>query len=147
MGRVIPHEILLKIEGMSYVDKVIDLFKIFPGNQRYFEDLLLSVCNAKRGINVSCISSEIYLVEVYVTGMGTLKKHWEMDDQVFQFSFCVGDDYGEGILSEPFNKKDSDIFCERALPFMLSYGHNKQDIPLLINDFPEFSKYALEYVP
>jgi hypothetical protein len=147
----IPHEELIRIDSMPFKERVLLMFKMFPGSQAYFEELYLSVQYGRKGIKVSYCAEDIYVIDVYVEGLGTLKKHWEEaeldESRIYRFSFCAGEDYGPGVHSGPFNKEKSDIFCERALSFMLSYGHNKRQVPLILHDFPEFAKFALEYVP
>jgi hypothetical protein len=151
MSRIINHEDLLKIDAMSYEDKVMFMFQIFPKNILYFEELYRSAQYGQNGVQLHYCIDHIYYVEFYTIGLGSLKKYWEKDEitdeYIYRFVFCEGDEYSDGAQSDPFNKVNSDIFCKRALPFMMSYGQNKQDLPLIIHDFPEFAKYALEYIP
>lgn len=149
MTHRVSYEEQIRIEEMPFNQRVIQMFKMFPTNPPYFEELYRSVRYGKRGIRVSFSDDDIYVIDVYVEGLGTLKKHWEdaelEESKIYRFSFCAGEDYSEGVRSDTFQKEASDIFCERALPFMLSYGYDKRRIPLIIHDFPEFAKYALEY--
>jgi len=148
--RRVHYEEQIKIEEMPFKDRVLLMFKMFPAHVAYFEELYRSVRYGKKGIKVSFSCEDIYVIDVYIEGLGTLKKYWEEaeldESKIYRFSFCVGEDYGPGVSSEPFEKEASDIFCERALSFMLSYGHDKRQLPLLINVFPEFAKFALGYV-
>jgi hypothetical protein len=149
MSKIINHEELLKIDAMSYEDKVTTMFQIFPKNFGYFEELYRSVQYDKKDIQLIYCVEHIFYVEIYVLGLGSLKKYWEKneitDEYIYRFAFCEGDEYGGGVQSDSFDKMSSDIFCRRALPFMMSYGRLKKDIPLIIHDFPEFAKFALGY--
>jgi hypothetical protein len=151
MSRIINHEELLEIDAMSYEDKVHTMFQVFPKSTLYFEELYRSAQYGKKNITLQYCTDHIYYIEIYIIGLGSLKKYWEKneitDEYIYRFTFCEGDEYGTGIQSEPFNKIDSDIICKRALPFFMSYGRIKEDIPLIIHDLPEFAKYALEYTP
>jgi hypothetical protein len=149
MSRIINHNELLKIDAMSYENKVITMFQIFPKKLAYFTELFRSARYEMNSIKLTFCTEYIHFIEIYIIGFGSLRKYWEKeeitDEYIYRFSFCEGDDYGEGEQSEPFNKEKSDIFCKRALPFMLSYGKLKKEIPLIIHDFPEYAKFALGY--
>lgn len=144
---------LLKMEEMSFEEKVMDLFMRFPFNQSYSEELYKSIqSNHKRGIQITSFHMNIYWVEIYVENLGTFKKHYDRDsdkgvNNLYRISFAEKDDHGTGTMSDPFLKDDVDRVCKNSLPFMLSQGNDKRLIPLLINDFPFFARYALEYQP
>jgi hypothetical protein len=83
--------------------------------------------------------------------MCSFRKHWERDTysekRIYRFSFGTGDLLSTNIVSRVFEKGTSDIFCDRVLPFILSHGENRKNIPLIMHDFPEFAKFALDYNP
>lgn len=146
------HTDLIAIEEMPYEEKVIQLFKIFPTDTLYASDLLDSIQRVhKKGINFYSIAESYYSLDMYVDGLGSFKKLWGInvirDVREYSFSFYIGDSVTKGLDSDSFSKEESNILCERALPFMVSYGHNKDGIPLIIHDFPKFAKFALGYVP
>jgi hypothetical protein len=150
MGELLRYTEQLKIEAMPYGQKVLKMFQHFPKIDAYFITLYMSSQYKKEGIHLTYCSSEIYFVEIDVTGLGRLRKIWEeIEDNFFAalFSFCTPEDFTPRIEAGPFNKEESDKICKRLLPFMISQGANKEDIPLIINDFPDFAKFALEYIP
>jgi len=143
------YKLKLKIASMSYTTKIVTLFKIFPKQTPYFMELVRSIEFEKKGVNFKYAFVGVYFVEMYVEGLGSLRKYWEEDEfddtLIYRFTFNPGDEYGHGEKSPPFDKESSDLFCDRCLPFMISKG--KTGIPLIIHDFPEYARYALEYLP
>lgn len=137
------------IDEMTLDEKVIMLFKLFPKNQSYSEDVIesLPIIN-KYGIQVIASYQHTYYIDVYVKGLGSFKKHWGVDSltdgYIYRFSFAEGDHTEIQETSGGFGKEASDKICDRALPFMLSGGEHRRGIPLLLHDFPEFAKFALK---
>jgi hypothetical protein len=141
---------LLKINKMTFEKKVLLLFKDFPKKQYVLEEIIKTLPrSSKYGITITASFEYSYYISIYVEGLGSFRKNWEedivTDKRTYTFSYSEGDDLsvGKGIFS--FGKEESDKICERALPFMLSKGKNRKLIPLIIHDFPEFAKFALEY--
>lgn len=151
MGERLKHTEILRLEDMPFESKVIMLFKMFPRNQSYAEQVQELLRYQKNRVEINCSYSEIYFIEIHVSKLGSFKKIWEEDplteEKIYRFSYSVGDEYIDKVVSKELNKAQSDLFCERALPFMLSHGYDRRKIPLLINDFPEFANFALEYSP
>lgn len=145
-------EEILNIYGMSTIDRAILLFQSFPGKLTYFEEVFETLRNARRGVNFHYIAENAYAVEIYTKGLGTFRMHWEeinivTEENGYRFSFSILDRLGNSFISKGFDKAKADILSSRVVPFMLSKGNCKKDIPLIIHDFPEFAKYALEFTP
>lgn len=143
---------LLQLHDMSFEEKVIMLFKLFPKKQSYTEEVLASLPLLNSlGMNLTVSHEYSYYIDLYVSDMCSFRKHWERDDysdkRIYRFSYGTGDALVPNIMSRVFDKKSSDIFCDRVLPFILSHGEDRKYIPLIVHDFPEFAKFALEYNP
>ncbi len=141
---------LLKINRMPFDKKVFLLFKDFPKRQYVLEEIIKTLPRSSRyGITITASFEYSYNICIFVEGLGSFRKHWEedmvTDKRLYKFSYSEGEDLGVDKSSESFGKEESDKICERALPFMLSKGKNRKHIPLIIHDFPEFAKFALEY--
>lgn len=143
---------LLQLYDMTFDEKVIMLFKMFPKKQSYIEEVIESfpLIN-KAGMNISVSHEYVYYISLYVHGLCCFKKYWETaaytDKKIYRFSYNTGDELTSDIASSEFDKDSSDILCDRVLPFILSRGVNRKSIPLIVHDFPEFAKFALEFNP
>jgi hypothetical protein len=149
---------LMKIEAMSYEDRVIKMFQTYPRNLNYLNELSRSIEFAKKGTKIYYTDSEVFYISAYVEKLGTFRKYWEQADfsneRIFVFSFTPEEEMqwsieriDKEIRSRTCNKQDSDLICERALPFMLSYGKKRRLIPLLLRDFPDYVEYAMSFTP
>jgi len=131
---------------LSNKDKVLYTFLNFPESHNFLiksqEDLGLRTAGFKLDYRFSTSAS---LVSLSIENIGTFEKYWEVVSKSYIYAFNVGE--YTTAFSNRFNKEESDIFCRRALPFMLSYGKDKSTIPLLINDFPDFARFAIRYIP
>ena len=145
-------EKILELYDIPVMDRAILLFQSFPGKMTYFEEIFETLKNIQKGIFFSYTAENIYVVEIYTVGIGTFRMYWEEIDLItkqvgYRFSFSLLDETTKMFTSPGYEKVDADIISSRALPFMVSKGHYKESIPLIIHDFPEFAKFALEYTP
>ncbi len=143
---------LMQLHDMTFEEKVIMLFKLFPKKQSYTEEVIesLPLVNSA-GMNISVSHEYTYYIDLFVNGMCSFRKHWDRDDysdkRIYRFSYGTGDALVANIMSPIFDKDSADTLCDRVLPFILSRGANRKSIPLIVHDFPEFAKFALEYNP
>lgn len=150
MTDVLKYTEQLKIEAMSYGQRVLKMFQHFPKVDAYFQTLYRSVRYGKPGISFCFSNDTIRFVEIDTGWVGRLRRSYEeVEDGFFVhiFSFYVSEGIAPSMETGAFLKDQADKMCESLLPFMVSYGDNRVNIPLLVNDFPEFAKFALEYVP
>lgn len=147
MGETLNYKEQLKIANMTYIDKAIKLFRYFPKEDAYFHALFNSLQYSRKYIRFSYSTYGNITLDVDVPNIGILRKHLDDTEEgvsLFSISFHRNSNT-DFIKTENLNRNDADLVCERALPFLLSNGNNKIGIPLLVNDFPEFAKFALEY--
>lgn len=142
---------ILKIDEMSLEEKILELFKIFPRQNQYYDDLLQSIRIPRgKGLSISSFHQGIYWLEIYLEGFGTFKKHWEIDTDGYKGVYSVSFSPGESTKSAnelgPLELDKCNKICEKVISFMSSYGKDKKLIPLLVNDYPAFAKFALEFV-
>lgn len=140
----------LAIGRMTCLERVEAAFINFPDNQLYYEGILTYVHRLEPDIIFNFIYKTYdYAFEITIKGLCTFRKHLLMDaitgEKSYRFSFKTGNSLDEH--SGDFSKEDANTFCKRALPFMVSYGRDRSTIPLLVNDFLEFSRFALGYTP
>lgn len=143
---------LLQLYDMSYEETVISIFKLFPKKQSYTEEVIKALPSlSKVGYQISVSHEYSYYIDIFISGMCSFRKHWEREDysdkRIYRFSFGTGDALASNTISRVFEKDTSDIFCDRVLPFIFSRGENRKSIPLIMHDFPEFAKFALDYNP
>lgn len=142
---------LLQLYDMTFDEKVIMLFKMFPKKQSYIEEVIESFpLLHERGIKISSSFDFTYYIEIDTKGLCSFRKYWERDDytdkRIHRFSYCVEEgDITMHHMSPVFDKASSDLLCDRALPYMLSCGENLRDIPLIMHDFPDFATFALKH--
>ena len=127
--------------------KLLNIIKGFPDEARTIEQYKEGNY-LKRGIQL-CIEYGTWeaIITLTVFDMGIIRKHTSYTNKETKFSCSIYVPENVFIFSRYFIKKESDILCERLLPFMLSRGKNKSTIPLIINDFPEFANLAMRYIP
>ena len=129
-----------------YEEKVILMFKSFPKDKEeyilLFEDLR-SI--QQEGVMFYYWDNYSRYIDIFVGGVGIFRKRLNLDNE-YNFVFCI-DNSNKCLSVEKVSMGKADELCERFIPFMLSHGHDRRKIPLLINDFHEFAKFALEYTP
>lgn len=133
---------------MSYTERTISVFKTFINDMGTFKELfkILSKDN-KNGIIFdyhTCYSN--YLC-IHVGGVGLLRLHYNIDESSCTFSFKEDNNNLKDSLEKVvYTQSDLNALCDKIIPFMVTKGEDRTDIPLLMNIFPSFAKFALEFV-
>jgi hypothetical protein len=143
---------LVEIHMMNLESKILEAFEIFP--RQYRIDLLLSAINDEGSnigikMNMSLITSTTAEddLELYVSDFGVLTKYYDPENEdPYEIRFEIYNNPNHLKLMDLSKEKCNEI-CRRIIPFMLSRGKNKNDIPLLVNDFQEFAQWALKFNP
>lgn len=68
------------------------------------------------------------------------------NDPPYKVSFGF-EDSRPRIEKDFYDKNELVRYNQIIVPFMVSMGKIKKDLPLLMNDWPEFVEYALSYLP
>lgn len=147
MGQKLDPDKRLQISYMAYNKKVLKAFQLFPFESSYNNELYQSLLNDhKKGYGIVLIRTELSSLELQVHGLWSIRKTCIKDDDSFYLSFF---DYKteDDIISENFSYTSSGFLCDNVLPFVLSKGRDRTRIPLIINYFRSFARYALSYVP
>lgn len=72
---------LLQLYDMTFDEKVIMLFKMFPKKQSYIEEVIESFpLLHERGIKISSSFDFTYYIEIDTKGLCSFRKYWERDD-------------------------------------------------------------------
>jgi|WetSurMetagenome_2_1015567.scaffolds.fasta_scaffold114606_2 hypothetical protein len=143
------NEIYQRLCKESYIEKLLEALKSFPEgyvSDGYHKGAELSRAGIELVFDYSTGGDTIALT---IEGLGIFRKHREyvavLNQYKFSFSFSMGQK-GTFIFSRRFDKSTSDKLCERVVPFLLSKGEDKSTIPLIINDFPEYAGFALNFM-
>jgi hypothetical protein len=140
---------LLALDEMPDETKIIKLFQYFPFKEYLSEELYKLVEHFNLKIKIEHQLYPVYFIEISVVNLGTIRKSYNKEDAPFEyiFMFVAWDESPayRTVNSSLMNKTLSDVVCSRIIPFMVSQGRNKKDIPLLIHDFSEFAKFAMKY--
>jgi len=146
----------IRLLDLSFQDIVKSLFEIFPFQRESFDILLSGIenvrpkgfyCNFRFGFD-----DPIYL-ELWVEGIGSFTKCYndEFSPKSYQYSFesyeLASNDMRNAEETEHLEKEETTQIEPVVLEFMLSSGRVVTDVPLLVNSFPGFAKYALSKVP
>jgi hypothetical protein len=148
MAKKLDYQKRLQIFYMPYKRKLIELFKNFPSDNSYVKELSEALLSERKiGTNIVQVRGKISYVELQVFKFASIRKvcaECSIDDFFITFF-----DYSteKEIISENFPGEKINALCGYILPFILTCGKDKKYIPLLINDFPSFARYALAYTP
>lgn len=146
MAKRLDSQKRLQIFYMPYNKKVIELFKNFPADSFYVEELYEALLSERRiGTKVILIRGKICSVELQIYNFASIRKVClESNKNEFFISYY---DYSieREITSKNFIGEKINGLCDYIFPFIFTCGKDKRYIPLLLNDFSSFARYALEY--
>jgi len=151
--------------GDPILDKVIEAFVIFPFNYAYIDKLLEDVnypLEDKYGTNVVYYTEDeigMNYIQVSSDTLGTFAKYFEIDEDFKNPSIRVSkfectarfmenpeQSYSEEIVfcyGGYKSKGEVDFVCQCVAPYYATNGAHIESVPLLVNVFPEFSRYVL----
>lgn len=136
---------LLDITTYSYAEKVILMFRSFPYHRIAYESLYKELQSTRQdGIVYSYYDNHSRFMDICVGGIGIFCKNINIDNEYSLTLTGLCDRKEISLKKVPNDQVDK--ICEKVIPFLLSNGKNKKTIPLLMNSFPEFAKFALEFV-
>jgi hypothetical protein len=152
------YEMREKIFRMSLVRKVVEAFVAFPYKRDYVRMLVSNILNDSHEKDMSLeLSYETSMHISIEVRNKQIAKYYDIDDIPKPYTFTFIPDLtdtipNQGSVFDPkykrldcddMDKQDADIVCHAALPFILK--RDRSDIPLLVNIYPEFAKYALAW--
>lgn len=134
--------------SLTYTEYVIMMFKIFHQDMGNFKKLFEILSSDKdKGIVYSYHNCHTNFLDMHVGGVGLLRLHYHMDEKNCEFIFKKdNNNLDPDIKKIIYTKMDLDMVCESILPFLISKGTDKRKIPLILNIYPSFAKFALEFV-
>lgn len=123
-----------------YAQKIWDILKVFPeGDPKNTRSL---------GSDIKIYFKYRNLIKT-VSGIGVFSKHWLYVAIAKRYKFCYSfcPEGGKALIySVNMGKRISNRICERVLPFLASRGKDKSTILLIINNFPEYASFALNFM-
>lgn len=131
-----------------YINSVIVMFKIFHQDMGNFRTLFDALSSDKdQGIVFNYHYNHSNFLDMHVGGVGLLRLHYDMDLKKCILTFKKDNSNLTREFEKIFDTKiDLDQVCENILPFLISKGTDKRKIPLILNIYPSFAKFALEFV-
>ena len=144
----------LKIFKMSLEEKILEVFLEYPNKINYIQELVEDIqdefasLTCHRGKQLHADWHKPMSLYFYVPRIGELRKNIEFEDGKAPYSidFTPFEESLEDRFDlEDLQDEDVNRVVQLMLPFLISGGEDIQGIPLLINTFPEFTRFALRW--
>ena len=151
--------------GDPLLDKVIGAFVIFPFNYSYVDKLLEDInyqLEDRYDTQVVYYTEDeigISYIQVSSETLGTFAKYFDIIEDFKNPSLKVSkfectarlmenpeQSYSEEIVfcyGGCKSKREVDFVCQCVAPYYATNGEHIESVPLLVNVFPEFSRYVL----